>query len=305
MPYRLEAHEIIGDGIRRLMTECVDQIIIELTDPVGGRDKGFHNARKGCKRVRGAYRLIRDEIGEQLYKRENIRLRDASRQLSAARDSWVMIYTLDDIILKHQDQTPPNAFAGVRRMLSENYEMTLALDSKNQHLIPDIVKTMEAAKLSILQLPIDNEDFSAFRGGLHRVYFRGRRAMNRAYAHPNSEILHEWRKRVKYLWYHLEILTELWPKVLSNLADELHTLSEYLGVDHDLAVLRPIILNQPKRYVDDKELMSLVSLIDQERLSLETLARPLGERIYFETPKTFVRRLNRYWNIWREENNLR
>ena len=109
--------------------------------------------------------------------------------------------------------------------------------------------------------------------------------MHRAYADPNSEIFHEWRKRVKYLWYHLEILTELWPKVLSSLADELHTLSEYLGIDHDLAVLRSTILNQPERFVDEKELTLLISLIDQERLSLETLARPLGERIYSESPQ--------------------
>ena len=135
MPYRLEAQEILGDGVRRLIMESIDQIVIELTDPEGERDKGFHNARKGCKRVRGVYRLIRDEIGEQLYKRENVRFRDASRQFSAARDSWVMIQTLDEIMNKHQSQYPPNTFDGVRRMLSNNYEMTFASDLKNQQLI--------------------------------------------------------------------------------------------------------------------------------------------------------------------------
>ncbi len=305
MPYRLEANENIADGIRRLIIVRVDRIIIELTNPEGGRDKGVHNARKSCKRVRAAIRLMRDEIGEELFQRENIRFRDASRQLSAARDSWVMIRTLDGLIAKYQDQLPPLAFDGVRQKLVENYEVTLALELKNQYVIPEIVEIMNEAKIYIGQLPIIREDFSAFRGGLQRVYFRGRRAMTQAYKHPDSEIFHEWRKRAKYLWYQLEILAELWPNLLSNLAGELHNLSEYLGDDHDLAVLRRMILSNPDGFVDEQELIMLISLIDQARLALEALAWPLGERIYFDPPKTFTRRLNTYWKAWREEDDVR
>lgn len=304
MPYRLEANENLADGIIRLIIERVDQIILELTDPPSGRDKGVHNARKSCKRVRAAIRLVRDEIGEELYKGENIRFRDASQKLSAARDSWVMIRTLDRLIDKYQEQLPLGFFDGVRQQLVEIYDETLSLELKDHQLIPDIVEIMNEAKFSISQLPIQRSDFLVFRGGLRRVYFRGRRAMADAYEKPDSEIFHEWRKRVKYLWYHLEILEDLWPNVLSNLADELHTLSEYLGDDHDLAVLRQTILNNPKGFAGEQELLYLISLIDRDRLRLEALARPLGERIYFDSPKEFTRRINTYWDAWQKEDEV-
>lgn len=46
---------------------------------------------------------------------------------------------------------------------------------------------------------------------------------------------HEWRKRVKYGWYHMRLLTDASPAILSPLEERLHDLSDALGGDHDLA----------------------------------------------------------------------
>jgi excisionase family DNA binding protein len=299
--YRLEAGEMISQGMRRLLLERGNQIIDNLTNPNKGRDKGVHDARKNCKRIRAAYRLIRDEIGEDLYHQENIRFRDTARLLAGARDSWVMVQTLDKLVASHVDQLPPQAFTGVRQKLMEQYVTTLARELENQRTIPAIIETMHVACAKIENLPFQHEDFSAFRRGIQRVYTRGRRAMKLAYTQPKSEVFHEWRKRVKYLWYQLEILEALWPNTLSNLANELHTLSEYLGDDHDLAVLRWTILEEPSGFSNKQELMMLVGVIDKKRLTLEALARPLGERLYFDPPRTFTRRLETYWQAWQAE----
>jgi excisionase family DNA binding protein len=168
-----------------------------------------------------------------------------------------------------------------------------------------ILDSMEVACSQAENLPIVHNNFSVFREGLQRTYTRGRTAMSSAYTQPGSEIFHEWRKRAKYLWHQIEILEALWPKVFTMMADELHTLSDYLGDDHDLAVLRAMILNQVKGFGDERELMRLVSLIDRERLELEALARPLGERLYFDSPKTFVQRLETYWKAWQAEDQER
>ena len=250
---------------------------------------------------RAVYRLIRDEIGQDLYHQENIRFRDSARLLAGARDSWVMGQTLDSLVADQVDQLPNQAFMGVRQKLMEQYETTLARELENKKAIPTIIETVHAARARIETLPIKNEDFSAFRRGIRRVYTRGRRAMKLAYTQPNSEVFHEWRKRVKYLWYQLDILEALWPNTISNLANELHTLSEYLGDDHDLAVLRTTILEKPSGFSNKQELMMLVGKIDQKRLTLEALARPLGERLYFDPPKTFTRRLETYWQAWQAE----
>ncbi len=305
MTFRLEANETISSGIRRLLLERVNKIIGDLTNPDIERDIGVHEARKNCKRVRSTYRLIRDEIGVDLYRQENIRFRDVSRLLAGARDSWVMVETLDRLISDERDRLPPQAFTGIRQDLVEQYESVLVHEQETQKAIPNIVESMLTARSQIENLPIERDDFSVFQGGLRRTYTRGRIAMIAAYAHPGSEIFHEWRKRVKYLWHQIEILESLWPKVFSMLADELHTLSNYLGDDHDLAVLRALILDQPKGFTNENELMRLVRLIDRERLELEAQARPLGERLYFDPPRTFVRRLETYWQAWQAEDQKR
>jgi excisionase family DNA binding protein len=305
MPYRLQADETISYGMRRLLLERVGEIIVDLTEAPKGRDKGVHDARKSCKRIRAAYRLIRDEIGRDLYRQENIRFRDTARLLAKARDTWVMIRTLDMLVATHEDQLPQQAFSGIRQNLTELYEATLAQELKDQTTIPAVLNTLDEACHQIENLPIEREDFSAFGRSIRRVYARGRRAMRLSYTQPSSEIFHEWRKRVKYLWYQLEILEALWPNILSQLADELHSLSEYLGDDHDLAVLRTTVLDSSAGFENELELLTLVQLIDQARLELEALAQPLGERIYFDPPKTFVRRLETYWQAWQIEDDKR
>ena len=76
------------------------------------------------------------------------------------------------------------------------------------------------------------------------AYARGREELHacrddRFYAGglADVELLHEWRKRVKDLWYHAKLLEEAWPPVLQALGDEAHALADHLGDDHDLGVL--------------------------------------------------------------------
>ncbi|NJN43471.1 MAG: CHAD domain-containing protein [Anaerolineae bacterium] len=160
---------------------------------------------------------------------------------------------------------------------------------------------MIAAHPKIENLPIQGENFQVFQKGLQRIYRQGQKAMAQAYAQPTPEMFHEWRKRVKYLWYQIEILAALWPNMLENLAEELHTLSQYLGDDHDLAVLRRTVVEDPGGFVEEKELLLFVTLIDQKRLTLQAVSRPLGERLYFDPPKVFTNRIHSYWRAWRAE----
>ena len=85
--------------------------------------------------------------------------------------------------------------------------------------------------------PLERDGFEPLEDGLERTYRRGRRDLARRGKDPTAENLHEWRKRVKDLWYHCAILERSWKPVMSALADEAHELSDRLGDDHDLAVL--------------------------------------------------------------------
>ena len=82
-------------------------------------------------------------------------------------------------------------------------------------------------------------------------------------------------------------------------AEEAHRLSELLGDDHDLWVLRATLIGMADHIPADLD--SLIAVIDQRRSRLETDAFLLGERVYAEKPKAFLRRLHRYWKAWHAE----
>jgi len=175
-----------------------------------------------------------------------------------------------------------------------------------QHLLDDeeamaeVAVKIEQGRARVANWPIERNDFSALYGGLKRVYKRGYKGLAGAYRESVAENFHDWRKRVKYLWYHMRILKPLWPDLLGELADALHDLSDYLGDDHDLAEFRQLVLDRPEMFNDEPELQALLGLIDRRRAELEAAARPLGERIYVEKPEAFVNRLAAYWPVWQQ-----
>lgn len=297
MSYRLEAHEALADGIRRIALEQIDQALDVLVDSETELDSAIHDARKRFKKVRAVLRLVRGKIGEEVFGRENAAFRDAGRKMSDMRDSAVLLNTLSDLHDRFSDRISPAAFNTAEVELIRQYghsHRVYMLEDMQARIITDI----RAARDRVATWPIKRDDFDALRGGLKRVYRRGRKRMADAYADPEPEAFHEWRKRVKYLWYHVRILENLWPEVLGALADEVHALSDYLGDAHDLAVLKYTILYQPNLNGNSGAVQQLVTLIDAQRAACHARANPLGARIYQEKPKRFVKRMAGYWSIW-------
>ena len=46
-------------------------------------DEAVHTARKALKKTRATLRLVRDEIGEEVYQRENVAYREAGRSVQS------------------------------------------------------------------------------------------------------------------------------------------------------------------------------------------------------------------------------
>lgn len=53
-------------------------------------EEAVHSARKSCKRVRAALRLLREGLGECEYRRDSKRIRDSARPLTAVRDAVML-----------------------------------------------------------------------------------------------------------------------------------------------------------------------------------------------------------------------
>lgn len=303
MGFRLEVNEPIADGIKRIMTERIDRAIRGLVDPDINRDVGVHDARKCFKRERAVLRLVRFEIGEERYQAENIFFRDQSRRLAPARDSFVVVETLDTLVSHYKAEIPDGRFGSVREKLMARYKKISHQVLYESGAVEEVAATLDAAKARIETLPITRNKFSVLKPGIKKIYRQGQQGMIASYQEPEVEAFHDWRKRVKYLWYHLEIVSNLWPSLIKNMTVELKQLSDYLGDDHDLAVLRELLVDSPTLFDDDQALMLLLELIDRRRIELEAAAQPLGEKLYFDQPAPFVNRLHGYWRTWRTETN--
>ncbi|HMR65555.1 MAG TPA: CHAD domain-containing protein, partial [Anaerolineae bacterium] len=283
----------------------IDQALEQLTEAPEGRDETVHDARKRLKKIRAVLRLVRDEIGDEVYQRENTCYRDAGRQLAGIRDSFVLIKTLDDVAERYADDLDNSkAYKELRKKLAAEHEAIKRQRLEHDQKMAEVAATLKEARQRVETWPIAHNDFSGVSGGLKRVYKRGYRALTQAYDNPTPENFHEWRKRVKYLWYHIRILENVWADPMVELGNQLDDLADYLGDYHDLAGLSHMLINRPE-LIDDKDREDLVKLLNKRQAKLLIQARQLGERIYVEQPKVFVQRIGSYWEVWQADTVLK
>jgi CHAD domain-containing protein len=298
MEFLLKHDETIATGIQRIICEQINYAVTLLEDTSNDRDIAVHESRKTLKKIRSVLRLVRDTIGAEMYQQENIFYRDIGRSLAPLRDSFVLIEVLDKIRLKTADKAVRQSATIVRRVLAKQHRVVrksmLAGDT-----IPTAIRQLEMGREHLSDWKLIHNDFSALAGGLKRTYKRGRRNMAIAYKHDHSaELFHDWRKRVKDLWYQMLVLSAIWPAVLPALAEQMHKLSEILGDAHDLAVLREAIVQMPE--IKSEETQALLKLIDDEQAMLEQSAQALGKLIYGERVAAFTERIALYWAIWQQ-----
>jgi hypothetical protein len=285
--YRLRKSETVPEGIRRIARGQVDLASDQLApDADGDLGERVHESRKAFKRSRAVVRLVRDEIGDDAYRRENTAYRDAGRRLSAARDAQVLVETLDALVERYEDEVPPDRFARFRELLAEEHrEATERLHSETgREALEEVNADLERARDRLATWSLDRDDYGAVQPGLQRIYRRGRRAFAAASDEPTVENFHEWRKRVKDLWHANQVLRK------RKRARRLHHLSNLLGDDHDLAVLREKALASHRCFEPRETLTTLKGLIDRRRSELESEALELGARLYRRKPRAYARR---------------
>jgi CHAD domain-containing protein len=295
MGYRFKETESASEGIKRIALEQIDLAHERLSLKTRNRDRAVHEARVCFKKIRAELRLVRGELGPEIFKIENREYRDAGRQLSKARDTAVVAGTLEELVRHFNKQLVEPDIKTLRKRLRRS-KAEQHIDKK-QTL--QVAEALSSARLRVGTWPINNDGFPALRVGLQRVYKRGRAGFELARVERTTENLHEWRKQVKYLWYQVCILNPMWPKPLDVLARELGKLADYLSEDHDLALLSRSAIDKSQALGDPGEVENLILLIDQRRILLQTKAMALGARVYAEEAKTFTNRMQAYWEAWR------
>jgi CHAD domain-containing protein len=296
MAYRFDSEESMQDALRRCAREQLDDAVHLLRDTY--RDdpvEAVHGARKAVKKERALLRMARPAMPSAQRSAENAALRDAVRGLSATRDEAVIVETFDQLAERFVGQVPEKTFSAVRERLVQPHAARAGAHGQARRA----AQKLASVRARIDDWAIDGRGWRTVGGGLDRTYRRGRNALRRARRERSDASLHDARKRVKDLWYELRLLSEVCGPAVGGQAKEAHRVADLLGDDHDLAVLRSRIEALGVTVAVDIE--PLLGLVDYRRGELQAEAVYLGERLYAEKPKAFVRRIRRYWRAGRAE----
>jgi CHAD domain-containing protein len=291
MPYRFKIDEPVEKGFRRIAREQLDVALQELAAPEV-QPNGVHECRKALKRLRALVRLAAPALGKDRARKRLNALSEIAQLLAGRRDQAVMLDTLGKLTA----ETDPGG--------------TLTLAPLNAHFaksLGDAAQPLDlgsAAKVRLMLLReakkfsrarIRKRGFAALEGGLAKSYRHARKSLKIAYSEPADETFHTLRKSVQWHWRQMSLLARAWPDEFAVRVAAARELSQILGDDHDLALLIAATMKADDISPEQKE--AIVDLCLHKQQALRAAAEFRAKRLFAETPRAFVKRMEAYWKF--------
>ena len=285
MTFELGNHESLAEGVLRAAAEEIDGARSDIVSTNGDIHDRVHGARKRIKRARALVRLTAGMVPSKQRRDENVRLRDAAKVISEARDHHVIACTATRFAQEG---------GAVKRLLTK---VAKGLESERarpaREDLAAVAARLEKARCGVQQWRSKGASVPA--KGLHLTYAGGRSAMRKALSLGGSQAFHEWRKRTKDLRHQLEFLSSMWPGVFPELAKELNHLTDLLGTANDLTLLAGELDRAPLPAEDEPDCVRVLRFLAERRDELWHRALRAGERIYAKEPAAFAERMEAYW----------
>jgi CHAD domain-containing protein len=288
MAFRLRPHESVSRGLRRLASKELRAVTTELGKDGRPNDKAIHEARKSLKKVRAVFRLISAEGGHGLAGSKK-RLRKVNRLLSRIRDAAAQLETLATLRKEFPDTVDVSTFRRVRHLLA-NAKRREERAARSNGAWDKAAKASRDLQKLVRRWKLEHRQFDALAPGIRDEYERGREMMRAASQRRRAKDFHEWRKRLKGLWYDLRLVEEYDPKA-QRLASLLHTTEAWLGDDHNVVIL----CAQVKKLASPADRERLRKAAERHQRVLRAKALEAGARLYAATPQSTVNLAARAW----------
>jgi len=296
MAYTFKQKKSLAHEVSQIMEEELSSVELDLA-ATRLKHKAIHQARKSFKKIRALLRLIRGAIDSDTYTKENIFYRNISRQLSAIRDAQALIEAWEDLYKYTDHEIDAQTYAWVKAYLFKNRRKASYQILRRENAMLAAAEDITRHKPQTVSLKLESSDFDALESGLKKVYKRGYKGHRLVQCDPSMEHIHDWRKRVKYLYHHTQLLNHSWDSMMQAYAGELKKLSDDLGLWRDLGLLHDHLSENPE--ISHSIDMSPISLhIIGYQVKLLHSAITLGKHIYQEKPGRFTDRIKGYWNAW-------
>ena len=289
MGFRLKLREPLPDGLKRVFREQIDSALRLCQHPAKQRGVTVHEVRKHLKKLRAAMRLAISEVGKNCHAEEDRCVRKIGRLISDLRDAQVRLQTFielrDQAAKKSEHQPFPRT---EELLLLERDSFSAAFAGWQTQAIPQL----ERVKARLMGWPLEGLTWKQICGAVAKIYKRGQRGLAKTIADPVPENFHQWRKRVKDIWYQLRILQPLNRVVLEEMAHDAEVLGELLGREHDFDFLLARLERESSDETLADELSQLQKLIGKRCKRLRRDGPELGRRFYAEPAKAFAKRIS-------------
>ena len=260
----------------------------------------MHESRKALKRTRALLCLVRPELKDADFRRENKRFRDISRALSLTRDRHVLLQTLSMLQVRHM-RDAGEGFGIVRGLVAKEL-----LDETTQYIstrinVAEIRQRLDEGRqmLKVLRVRRGDDEFDVVTEGLARSYRQGRNTFGDMFEsgkEPHDEALHEWRKSVQLHWRHMALLRSAAPEICAERILRAQELSHALGWHNDLSVLETYCRTLPTCILSEEKYQPMSKLIKLEKRKALSNAKPVGHSLFAYRPKELRRTLAAHWS---------
>ena len=294
MTYKLDPASPMSEALRRVAFGELELAHNALAAPPE-RHSGVHNARKCLKRLRSLLMLARPGMPEPVYDMLYGRLTAIARGLSAARDAQALIDASDKLERKTSAGPGLGPLHSLRTWLHKRRHA--AEQNLERSAASDAMRGLLELRPAFAGLSVYPDDFRPLGNGLRRCYRGTRKAFRHAYDTHRDEDFHEWRKGVQHHWRQMQLLVPCWPSELSARAETAKALSQLLGDDHDIFLLRKLASTPTMTFGSHEETTAFLKRCRRRQRVLRQEAYAEGKRLFAEQSRPFAERIEAYWAL--------
>lgn len=287
MAYRFDPSEAFTKEVRRIASEQLNKASHLLQKQPDGLDSSVHDARKCFKRLRGLYRMIRKDAPD-FRKAENARLRDAARNLSAARDATV----LADVAASLQRAASNNQQAAMLERtalaLTERRDKLVAASGDIHQRADEAAAACAQALEAVRQVTFSNGRKTTARRvakAWKRSLKRGSSALAACKTTAGAAEFHELRKCCQTHRFYIKLLQPLWPSAMHAKGIRAKDLAERLGEHNDLAVFARLMADDPGLFETAEQHTLLSQILSERQAGLRKEALKTAKLVFGGDPK--------------------
>ncbi len=297
MTFRIDPARPLIEEVRRIGADEIARSVAILEETNERRLTGLHDTRKRLKKLRGLVRLIR--AGDPDFaERENSRLRDTARSLSAAREASALVETIDRFRADFAAPEHQAVLERVRRRLVRRRTRIVRAG-------PGVTEPVHAAITALREIEADlgrmalpeapHAAAAILSSGVAGIVRRARKQLKQARRSGEPEHFHELRKVTKHYWFAIGLLHAVWPRALEGHRGEAKRLGDLLGELHDVAVMRALSRAAPDDLGSGDDIAHLLRLMKRKEQELKGKCLADSAALYATRPKAVEKLIAEAW----------